>query len=152
MCLMCLRTHICPQLQPLSCVRQQRYSPLLLYDSAVMTGTAAALTRIIKTCAHTYVHTLRHSLGPTCRTQIETGHGTSLATQVSSFQTDTDGDGVKSMWTERRSRWWWTGNCYKSLSCMEQRKFITHQQTKAVCDTFVRQRGQMCVRLIDGNI
>lgn len=35
---------------------------------------------------------------------------------------------------------------------MEQRDFIPHQQTKAVCDTFVRQRGQMCVRLIDGNI
>lgn len=35
---------------------------------------------------------------------------------------------------------------------MEQRDFIPHQQAKAVCDTFVRQRGQTCVWLIDGNI
>lgn len=39
------------QLQPLSCVRRQRYSPLFLHDSTVMTGTAAALTHI-QSCAH----------------------------------------------------------------------------------------------------
>ncbi len=48
------------QLHPLSCVRQQRYSPLFLHDSTVMTGTAAALTHI-KACARTHVHTPRRT-------------------------------------------------------------------------------------------
>lgn len=35
---------------------------------------------------------------------------------------------------------------------MEQRDFILHHQTKAVCDTFIRRRGPHACALIDGNI